>query len=117
MARVMMLLAQGPGKPSGDVRQGLDLRACLNNQGHIDVAAYEADPLPWRARRFWPDREDWFGHLIMIDEGEWGLLSEKGDNEPVWDLSGKTFRPGEYVTLRRPDHEELIFRIVNVEQD
>ena len=45
------------------------------------------------------------------------MLSERGDNDPVWDLEGKVFRPGEYVTLRRPDHGELIFRIVNVEKD
>ena len=57
MARVKMLLAQGPGKPDGDLEEGLDLTACLNRQGQIDVAAYEADPLPWRARRFWRDRE------------------------------------------------------------
>ncbi|MBV8578169.1 MAG: hypothetical protein JOZ58_24455 [Acetobacteraceae bacterium] len=117
MARVMMLLAQGPGKPEGDIHEGIDMRACLNSQGQVDVAAYEADPLPWRVRRFWPGREDWFGHLIMLDDGQWGLLSESGDNAPVWNISGRTFRPGEYVTLRRPDHEELIFRIVNVEHD
>ena len=117
MARVMMLLAQGPGKPEGDIHEGIDMRACLNSQGQVDVGAYEADPLPWRVRRFWPGREDWFGHLIMLDDGQWGLLSEGGDNAPVWNISGRTFRPGEYVTLRRPDHEELIFRIVNVEHD
>ena len=117
MARVKMLLAQGPGKPDGDLEEGLDLKACLTRQGQIDVAAYEADPLPWRARRFWRDREDWYGQLIRLDEGEWGLLSERGDNEPVWDLTGKTFRPGEYVTLRRPDQEEFIFRIVNVDTE
>ena len=44
MAKVTMLLAQGPGKPDGDVQQGLELRACLTKNGHIDVAAYEADP-------------------------------------------------------------------------
>jgi hypothetical protein len=115
--KVMMLLAQGPGKPEGDLHEGLEIRGCFTKQSHIDQAAYEADPLPWRARRFWPDREDWFGHLIQIDEGEWGLLSERGDNEPVWDLIGRVFRPGEYVTLRRPDHEEFVFRIVNVEND
>ena len=57
------------------------------------------------------------GQLILVDEGEWGLLSESGDNEPVWDLAGKVFRPGDYVTLRRPDHAELVFRIVNVETE
>lgn len=117
MAKIMMLLAQGPGKPDGDLHQGLVLRASLNKNDHIDVAAYEADPLPWRARRFWLDKEDWYGHLILVDEGEWGLLSEKGDNEPVWNLTANLFRPGEYVTLTRPDHAELTFRIVGIENE
>jgi len=37
--------------------------------------------------------------------------------EPIWSLSLKLLRPGAYVTLHRPNGEELVFRIVQVEQD
>lgn len=109
------LLAQGPGFPEGDTEHGLVLTACLTPQGQVDTVAYEADPLPWIAKRFWPDREPWTGELIRVDETGWALRPVSGEDEPLWDLEARIFRPGDYITLRRPDGEELIFRIVNVE--
>jgi hypothetical protein len=116
MAKVTALLAHGPGLPEGDIAQGLELRLCLTPEARIDLLAYEADPLPWRTRRFWPGREDWAGELIRVDEG-WALRRQGGEDEPLWDFSPAIMRPGGYLTLRRPSGEELIYRIVQVEQD
>ena len=38
-------------------------------------------------------------------------------DDPVWTLEARICRPGDYLTIRRPDGEELVFRIVAVEQD
>ena len=65
-------------------------------------------------RRFWPDREDWFGELVSIDGG-WGIRGTRGDDEPMWELQSHILRPGEYLTLIAPDDSEWVFRIVNVE--
>lgn len=116
MARITALLAHGPGQPEGDIAHGLELRLCLTPQARIDPVAYEADPLPWRARRFWPDRDDWAGELIREGSG-WALRRQGGEDEPLWDLSAAILRPGAYLTLHRPSGEELIFRVVQVEQD
>jgi hypothetical protein len=114
MAKLTCLLAHGPGFPEGDTERGLDLSVTLTAQAQIDAAAFEIDTLPWPARRFWPDREDWHGELIRVDEG-WAIRAARGDNEPLWDFEARVLRPGEYVILRRPDGEELVFRIVGVD--
>ena len=51
MTRLTMLLAQGPGKPDGDLEDRLVMGLCLTQQGQIDVEAYNTAPHPWLARR------------------------------------------------------------------
>ena len=114
MAKVLSLLAQSAAQPNGDTATGLDLSVCLTSNAHLDAAAFEVSPLPWPVRRTWPAREDWHGELVRVDDG-WAIRAARGDNEPLWDVTAKIIRPGEYITLRRPDGEELIFRIVGVE--
>ena len=114
MAKIVSLLAQDAGHPGGDTSIGLELSVCLTPNAQLDQIAFETSPLPWPVRRTWADHEDGHGELIRVDEG-WAIRAARGDNEPVWDVGAKLFRPGEYITLRRPDGEELIFRIVGVE--
>lgn len=121
MPKILALLAAGPRMPTGSIEHGLELNVALTPQGQIDPAAYFADPAPWRARRFRPGREDWRGEVVLVDEGNveagWALQGEQGMDEPVWTLEARICRPGDYVNIRRPDGEELVFRIVAVEQD
>jgi hypothetical protein len=120
MPKILALLAAGPGFPMGSIEHGLEIHVSLTSQGHIDSAAYFADPMPWPARRFRPERPDWQGEVVLVDEGDveagWALRGAHGMDEPVWTLEGRVYRPGDYITIRRPDAEELVFRIVSVEQ-
>jgi len=109
MFRIIALLASGPGHPEGDVAQGIELTVPLTPQGQIEPAAAGA-----AVRRFWRDREDWTGALEMIDAG-WALRSTRSADEPLWEFDLRILRPGEYVSLRRPDGEDAVFRIVSVE--
>jgi len=111
MARVVMLLAHGPGRPEGDLAHRLELTAALTPQGALDEAAF-GDP-PWQARRVLPDGNELAGEVVRAGGG-WALRGPAGEDAPLWDFDGRVFRPGEYVTLRRPDGDELIFRIVDV---
>ncbi len=120
MPKILALLAAGPGFPTGSTEYGLEIHVRLTPQGQIDTAAYFADAAPWRARRFRPGRQDWQGEVVLVDEESpdagWALQGEQGMDEPVWTLEGRVYRPGDYLTIRRPDGEELVFRIVAVEQ-
>jgi len=112
LRRVTALLASSPQKPQGDTRCGMEILLCLNADSQPDLSACGE---PWRVRRFWSDRPDWHGLLVAHDEDSWAMRSAADPDEPLWDLRARTFRPGEYVTLRRPDGRELSFRIVSIE--
>lgn len=109
----MALLASGPGFPEGDVAQGLELAVALTVQGQIESGG---TPEGFRARRFWPDREDWQGAFEWLETG-WALRNERSPDEPLWELDVRSVRPGDYVTLRRPDGADAVFRIVSVEPE
>ncbi len=114
LCRVTALLASGPGRPAGDLRCGIEVDLCLTAGSLPDPHACEAET-PWRVRRFWPDRPDWRGYLIPLDENRWGMRGTGDPDDPVRELEGRVFRPGEYLMLRRPNGDELSFRIVSVE--
>ncbi len=106
----MALLASAPGFPEGDLDQGLELAVELTAQAQIDPASADE----FRVRRFWPDRDDWRGALEMLETG-WALRNERSPDEPLWELDVRVLRPGEYITLRRPDGADAVFRVVSVE--
>ncbi len=108
-----MLLAYAPGLPNGDVADRLELAVKLTAQGRLDEAAFGAEA--WQSRRTLPDGRLHAGELVRSDAG-WALRGASED-APLWDFEGGVFRPGEYVTLRRPTGESLVFRIVDVRPD
>jgi hypothetical protein len=113
LSRVTALLSFGPGQPAGDLAHGLELLLGLTPDARIDPDAYLADPRDWSARRFRPDRPDWHGVLVR-EEGDWTLRGDPASDGPLWLLEVRTLHPGDYLTLRRPDGEELVFRVVGV---
>ncbi len=116
MTKLTMLLARGPGLPEGDLNDRLVVHATLNPQGHLDPDAFEAATAPWLAARDRPGLNTKVSELVRLDEA-WALKSTQNDDDPLWTFEGYVLRPGELVLLRRPDGEELLFRIVAVEAD
>lgn len=120
LTRVTALLAQGPGQPEGDIAHGLELALGLTSDGRIDPETYLIDPRPWTARRFRPDRPDWHGELVR-DEASWILRRVAGadaaEDAPQWFLEVRSLHPGDYVTLRRPDGESFVFRVVGATRE
>ena len=112
MTKITLVLAQGPGRPDGDVAERLILNLELNSQGQIDPAAYDGAPEPWLASR--ENGAQKALEVIRVDDG-WALQSTNSLDDPIWTFEGHVFRPGELVQLRRPDGETLLFRIVATE--
>lgn len=113
MTMITLLLAQGPGKPDGDVHDRLVLNLVLNSHGHIDTQAYDNTPRPWLASRENGSTTKAL-EVIRVDES-WALQSTEDLDDPIWMFEGHVYRPGELVQLRRPDGEQLLFRIVAVD--
>lgn len=108
--RVTAVLARGPGLPGGDTEARLVIDVPLDGSGAL------AEGATGTVRRSWPDREEWLGELVPLDDGQWGLRgSGTGDDAPVWEMQARMMRPGEYLTLLRPNDAESAFRVVNVE--
>ena len=114
MVKLLLLLAQAPGLPEGDLSDRIELDLALTPQGQIDAAAWEADPTPWLATREHPSRGRRQFELVRVDDG-WAMQSLRNEDAPLWTFAGTVFRPGELVVLRRPDGEELLFRIVSAD--
>ena len=111
-----MLLARGPGQPEGDVNDRLVMGLVLTHQGQIDADAYHAAPSPWLAFRSEGNGEKRPLEVIRLDEG-WALQSTNSEDDPIWTFDGTLYRPGELVSLRRPDSELLLYRIVATESE
>jgi hypothetical protein len=111
MVRVLMLLAHGPGQPEGDLTHRLEALVALTPQGLLDEAAL--GEAPWPTRRALPDGTERQGDIVRTDAG-WALRGRAGEDSPHSAIEATLFRPGEYVTLRPPAQEPLVFRIVEV---
>ena len=116
MAKLTMLLARGPGLPEGDLNDRLVMHLSLTPQGHLDSDAFETASQPWLSARDRPGLNTKTSELTLEDD-TWALKSTNSDDDPLWVVEGHVFRPGELVVLRRPDGEELLFRIVAVDAD
>ena len=119
MARVMAVLAQGPGQPDGDIEDRMEMQVRLNAVGQLDRAAWTAAPSGWSAVRTRPDQGEQSGEVALIDgeaDGFWAVRRGPGGDEPLWVLDSEVVRPGEILSVRSPEGARLLFRVVAVER-
>ena len=113
-ATVIATLAVGPACPAGDPDVTLELQAPLTADAQIDTAGYAAASAYCGARRLRAGQPDGSCGLVRREEG-WALRMETAEDGPVWPLDVRLLRPGEYLTVHRPDGAALTFLVVNVE--
>ena len=114
--RVTMVLAQGPGRPGGDLDDRMILYAVLTAGAHLDAAEWSAGDQPWRTRRERSGHPVRSGELVKIDEG-WALRELDSEDEPLYRLAAGAVRPGEMVSVARLDGDAMLYRVVAVEPD
>lgn len=117
MPRVTLVLAAGPGFPSGSEDHRYEFDAALDAQGQIDDAAWRADPAAWTALRLRPGEPPRRGDVQHDTETGWSLRFDSTADgrelsEPL--LTAGPIRPGEYVTLRAEDGRDFSYRVVNI---
>ena len=116
MVKVLMVLAQGPGFPEGNVEDHMNLHVMLTAQGQLDAAAWETGHQTWATSRTRPGHAPRTGELVKIEEG-WALRNVDGEDDPLYSFTVQIVRPGEIVQVSRLDGDEMLYRIVGIEPD
>lgn len=116
MVYVMMVLAQGPGFPEGNLDDRMKLHVTLTAQGHLDGSAWETGSTTWSTSRERSGHPTRTGELVKIDDG-WALRNVGAEDDPLYSFTAQIIRPGEIVQISRLDGDEMLYRIVAVEQD
>jgi len=108
--RILAVLTAGRGQSSLSGSETLELQAFLTPDARLDFANHRIEQ---PVRRLRDEQPTWTGWLFAA-EGGWALRGGNGEDAPLWHLTADRLRPGEHLTLRGPDGEDLVFRVVNV---
>lgn len=114
--RIHMNAARSDEFPEGSDKHGYDLVAPLDNEKHLDAAAWKAHKDDCWVRRFWAGEEE-RGMLRHIGKG-WIVdydPSSTDDNEPFFKLDKHLIDVGEYLSVTENDGEMRTFQIVAVQ--
>lgn len=121
LVEVTLVRTWSPADPQGDTGHRIVFGMALDAYGAPDEQAWVDDPDPWPARLEAPDAPPAPGDVAHDEEG-WSLrFSQDGVSlaeAPLHRIlgGGGWLRPGEVVTIRRPDGTEAAWRVVGVEQ-
>lgn len=115
LTRIILRLGRNPdaGFPDGHDEYGYVIQAPLDSNGKLDAALWRDKKDQCIVRRFHPQEaaaDGWLRHrgdnwYFWYDE------ADEGPEEPLFKLSAKELRPGEYVTVREGDGDVLTFRV------
>jgi len=114
--KVTLELARTEGFPEGSSKRGYHLVVPLDENDHLDEAAWRADKQKCTVHRFWEGEDDERGHLIHTRHRTWAFSYRPGedDDEPLFHLENHRIRPGDYISIREQDGETLPFLIAEV---
>jgi len=121
--RIRLDLARSKEFPSGSTHHGYEFVAPLDGKGHIDPALWLTYRDHCRVRRFWNGSNDENGWLVHkpggAEHARWVFdydAATDDDDEAGYRLGSHVFAPGEYVSIRDHDDDEIhTFRVVSVE--
>lgn len=112
---IRLELARGQGFPEGSRERGYEFTAPLDDEGHLDPAAWRAARGDCRVWRFWEGEDDENGHLVRTRGGRWtfhyDIDGDPEDDEAGFKFDAHVFAPGEYVSVREHDGEMRTFKV------
>ncbi|HEY7216804.1 MAG TPA: hypothetical protein VH985_00325 [Candidatus Binatia bacterium] len=106
LKRIALTLARSKDFPNGSSKIGYDLIAPLDNDGHIDLAAWKKNRAACSLRHFSPAEGDKIGMLVHkaggAEHGRWVFdynVAREDDDEAGFMFGHHVFAPGEYVSI------------------
>jgi hypothetical protein len=116
LMKIRLALGRTRQAPEGDSRHGYEFVAPLDEQNHIDAAAWAKLKDRCTVRSFRPGQDQKTGYLRHVGNG-WRFDYEPGrhdDDEPFFKLDKHVIAQGLYLTVTEPDGGQQPFRIVDV---
>jgi hypothetical protein len=120
--RIRLHLARSREFPAGSARHGYEITAPLDDDGHLDEAAWRLERKRCSVRRFWEGEPDQIGQLVHSPGGVGGATwiidydaDTSDDDERGYRLDSHVLARGEYITLKDRDGAHT-FRVVDVKQ-
>jgi len=110
---IRLELASNKDFPRGSASRAFLLRLPLAEDGSIDTAGVERDPLSAIVRRFWASEPDQFGRIVH-DSEIWLLRLGASKDAATFRLGTETFKLGQPVTIEAPDSSKLSFRVSSI---
>lgn len=114
MTKATLVLASGPETHDGDLNDRIEMDVILTPHGHLDASAWETGVEPWITVRQRVGRPTRTGELVKIEDG-WALRDVDSEDGPLSSLTASIIRPGEIVTVVRPNGDNLVYRVVAVD--
>jgi hypothetical protein len=121
LKRITLLLARSPDFPQGNSACGYEVTAPLDDEGHLDAAAWHEVKQLCRVRRFWQREDDQLGLLVHeaggVHGASWKFDYDRDKNiedETGYRLDTHQFIVGEYVSLRDRKGHSHTFRIAQI---
>ncbi len=120
LKKIRLELARDREHPDGSSRHGYEFVGPLDEEGHLDAAAWKKYRERCRVKRFWLNEADEVGHLVRKPGGQWAfhydVHGDADDDEGGYRLGNHKFAVGEYVSIREHDDDVMrTFRVVRVE--
>ncbi len=121
MKRVRLELARDQDFPNGSREHGYDFTAPIDEHGLLIAEEWKRERKNCRVRRFWGDEEEEIGHLVRKPGGSWAfhydIHGDIDDDEEGYRFNAHRFLPGEYVSIREHDDDEVrTFKVVAVRE-
>ena len=73
LKKIRLELARDREHPEGSARHGYEFVGPLDDEGHLDPAAWKKHRERCRVRRFWLNEADEIGHLVRKPGGQWAF--------------------------------------------
>ena len=120
LKQVRLELARDPEFPNGSREHGYIMIAPLDDDGRILAEEWREVKERCRVVRFWGGEEE-IGHLVRRPGGSWAfhydVMGEEDDDESGYRFGDHRFVPGEYISIRDHDDEELkTYRVITVNE-
>lgn len=119
LSRVRLEVARSHEFPNGSHLHGYEFTAPLDEKGFISAQGWKENRNKCRVVRFWGDHSHELGHLVRKPGGSWAfhydIHGDPDDEDAGYRFGNHAFKPGEYVSIKDHDDDELhTFKVMTI---